>query len=452
MRIRFLAAPLAALIAVAVAAPAEAQAPDGALWMVQQTDPRYGNAYPAAIGLDVGSSRIHVGGYALRSGALDNFDYVTASYDSSGMPIRTRASSVSMNRDLLRDVAVDQSSGAYFVTGQCCGRAQAHTVAYSRSGNVLWDTFYSDPTQDGDSGHSVAVDSGRDRVYVGVRGRDNGSSDKTTVVALSTATGEQLWTRSVNFSYGSLLRGLGLPQVAVHPGTGTVVLSTQNLGTLGSIDIEVAAFDSSGQTLWNSRYDGPRAEDDGSEDVIIVNDMIYIVGNSDRDIATLAYDLDGNLEWAATYGQETRTDIGADIAADPMTGAVLVTGLTFLEGGGRTGDPTAITLAYDATGGPLWAALSEEGGGVAIAVDSGRGIAYVAADAVHEWTTTAYGIVDGAVLRTDILDEPRANPRGAPADIAVDPRNGNAYVTGSYPSQTDRGIVTYTTVAYPPAG
>lgn len=271
-----------------------------------------------------------------------------------------------------------------------------------------------------------------------------------TVVALSMAAGEQLWTRSIDYSYGSP-RDLGVPQLAVHPGTGTAVLSTQNAGS-GSIDIALAAFDSAGQTLWNSRYDGPRAENDGSGDVVIVNDTVYVVGRSDRDIATLAYDLDGNLEWAATYGRETRTDFEADIAVDPATGVVLVTGLTFLEGGGRNGDPTAITLAYDASGEQLWTALSEVGRGVAVAVDSGRGIAYVAADTEEEWTTTAYGIVDGAVLRTDILEEPKVNPYGAPADIAVDSGTGNVFVTGSYPNPAVRKVLTYTTVAYPPAG
>ncbi|MBA2552407.1 MAG: PQQ-binding-like beta-propeller repeat protein [Geodermatophilaceae bacterium] len=454
MKVRFRAVPLAALTAalltVAVAVPAEASAPEDALWMAQETSPRYGNGYPDAMGLDPRTGRIHVAGYALRGNEFENYDYVTVSYDSQGARIRTRTSSIANTPDFLQDVAVDPSSGSYFVTGYCCNVVKAHTVAYGRSGNVLWDVIYEDPTQIGSYGYSVAVDPVRDRVYLGVRG--SGSPDKATVVALSKATGEQLWTSSVDFDYGSLPTGLGWPQVAVHPGTGTVVLSTQNLGALGSIDIEAAAFDSSGQSLWNSRYDGPRSEDDGSEDVIIVGDTIYVVGNSDRDIATVTYDLDGNQKWAATYGLASRTDFGADIAVDPVTGAVLVTGRTYLQGGGRRGDPTVLTLAYDSLGGQLWTALSEVGSGVAVAVDATRGVAYVAGDTRQEWTTIAYAIADGTVLRTDILDEPTANLRGAPADIAVDSRNGNVYLTGNYPSPNDVQVITFTTLGYPPAG
>ncbi|MGI8692659.1 MAG: hypothetical protein ACR2JK_07135, partial [Geodermatophilaceae bacterium] len=73
-------------------------------------------------------------------------------------------------------------------------------------------------------------------------------------------------------------------------------------------------------------------------------------------------------------------------------------------------------------------------------------------DTRQEWTTIAYAIADGTVLRTDILDEPTANLRGAPADIAVDSRNGNVYLTGNYPSPNDVQVITFTTLGYPPAG
>lgn len=143
MRVLLRAVPLsaltAALLIVPVAVPAHASQPGDALWIAQETDPRYGNGSPAAMGLDPRTGRIHVAGSALRADEFPDDDYVTVSYDSQGARIRTRISSVGdVDSDFLQDVAVDPRTGSYFVTGYGGNDPpKTHTVAYGRSGNVL---------------------------------------------------------------------------------------------------------------------------------------------------------------------------------------------------------------------------------------------------------------------------------------------------------------------------
>lgn len=87
---------------------------------------------------------------------------------------------------------------------------------------------------------------------------------------------------------------------------------------------------------------------------------------------------------------------------------------------------------------PLWIATSDGGSGD-----------FPSASALNPYRTVAY-TVGGDLLRVDDYRVPDSVGIDYPGDIAVDPRNGQVYVTGR--TWVLGGDSDFTTVAYPPAG
>ncbi len=144
------------------------------------------------------------------------------------------------------------------------------------------------------------------------------------------------------------------------------------------------------------------------------------------------------------------------MAVDPLSGTAYVTGKAF-RGAGSESDYA--TVAYARNGSQLWATRYD--GGVvglpeAIALDGRRGIVYVTGRAEATpgerkfgYRTVAY-TVGGDLLRVDDFRVPDSVGIDYAEDIAVDPRNGQVYVTGQ--TWVLGGDTDFTTVAYPPAG
>jgi hypothetical protein len=108
---------------------------------------------------------------------------------------------------------------------------------------------------------------------------------------------------------------------------------------------------------WVERYDGPGSLLDAAYGMVMdPSGNIVVTGESsdvggDKDYATIAYDPDGQVLWAARYdGPGDFGDMACAIALDRSSGNILVTGT----GSHPVTGWDIVTVAYDSTGNELW--------------------------------------------------------------------------------------------------
>ncbi len=174
--------------------------------------------------------------------------------------------------------------------------------------------------------------------------------------------------------------------------------------------------------------------------------------------ATPAWAAPGDPLWASLVDGPApgvnSLDRGEDIAIG-ADGTVYVTGTVYLtgdsDGGAATGYDYA-TAGYSSSGTRLWAAHFDAGqqldGARAIAVDSSTGTVYLTGQSyagLAGWDAATLAYADGGVQLWHSRFGGRTGS-GTPYGIAVDPDNGNVYVTGEVNGATtgqDYGVIAY---------
>ena len=126
-------------------------------------------------------------------------------------------------------------------------------------------------------------------------------------------------------------------------------------------DYLVVKFGADGTQRWAHRYDGPGANSDFAEQLVVdAAGNVYVTGFSygadfDFDWATLKLAADGTLRWERRLDAPGRSDDrAADMALLP-DGSVVVSGVT-QPGGEQFPDDDAETVAYDPQGAIVWQA------------------------------------------------------------------------------------------------
>ncbi|MGI8691471.1 MAG: hypothetical protein ACR2JK_01015 [Geodermatophilaceae bacterium] len=219
--------------------------------------------------------------------------------------------------------------------------------------------------------------------------------------------------------------------------------------------------------LWVATDDDPFGGYDTAEAVAVdpVTGNVYVNGTGSRannsdDFATIGYTAAGEKLWKRAYSGRFRGghDAASDIAVDPATGHVFVTGSSQ----GADGSSDFATVAYSRTGRPLWVArYAGPDAGVesakAIAVDSGNGNVYVTGTAglpaaPADFVTVAYSRT-GQELWARGYDGPKHGTDTA-TEIAVDEQTGVVHVAGNSRLEQDGeiGENAYVTLAYSASG
>jgi hypothetical protein len=234
--------------------------------------------------------------------------------------------------------------------------------------------------------------------------------------------------------------GDDVPGAIAVDAAGNVFVTGYSLGAGTGFDYATVSYDTNGVQRWVARFDGAASGDDFANNLTLdAAGNVYVTGGSTGigtgfDYATVAYDTNGNQLWVAIYdGPASADDVANSIVVD-TAGNVHVTGESM---GVGTGNDYA-TVAYDPSGVQLWATrFNGPGNGTdvatGIAVD-GIGNSYVTGYSLGGLTTGFdYATVaydpTGALLWVSTYNGPGSSDDFAAA-IVLDPNTANVLVTG----------------------
>jgi hypothetical protein len=328
-------------------------------------------------------------------------------------------------------------SGNIYVTGHSyIGYDSDYaTIAYDPNGNELWVARYDGPAGPcsdsyGDYPYDIVVDSS-ENIYVTGKSRSTGCPydygeglDIATIAYDS--SGNQLWLTK----YNGPGNGRDAASAMAIMSNGNIIVTGESRGIGTETDFVTIAYDSSGNQLWVARYNGLGNGIDEAYAIVADNilENIYVTGRSTGvdgryDYATVAYDSNGNELWAARYNSGTvNRDDGAWAIDLGPNGNIYVTGRS---------DGDFATVAYDFSGNKLWESRIDNGEAFSIAVDN-SGKIYVTGSSpggYHEsnYLTVAYDN-NGGQLWTTVYNGP-GNEFDKAYAIGIDPYD-NVIVSG----------------------
>ena len=343
--------------------------------------------------------------------------------------------------DIAHDITVDNVGNVY-VTGQSINPNTGDdyaTIKYDSLGNQRWIAFYNGPANDFDAAYEVAVDSAGN-VYI--TGKSNGNNFDYATIKYD-SLGNELWVSRYDGPYSWQDAAWAL-----------AIDNKSNVYVTGRsyADYATIKYNSLGVEQWIARYDGNNSY---AYDIAVDNaGNVYVTGTIGTpilgDYATVKYDSMGNEQWVRIYaGPDNYSDEACAIAVD-NAGNVYVTGYSW-------SDVTSFdytTIKYDSSGTQCWIArYNGPANGAdlanAMAVDD-MGNVYITG---YSWDTLGYpNCRNYATVKYNTFGEQlwatrysyipyfhnRAN------DIALD-NSGNVYVTGYSASD-------YTTIRYDSVG
>jgi hypothetical protein len=351
-------------------------------------------------------------------------------------------------------IAVD-GAGNVYVTGYSSGINNEYaTVKYDTNGNLLWEARYNN--NNSDMARAMAVASSGNVYVAGHSWDDDTCYDYATVAYDS--DGSQLWATRYD---GPAENGFDEAYaIAVSP-SGNVYVTGRSIGDNGKVrwtenyDIATIAYDNNGNQLWEARYNGSRnlwdwgiaiATDPSGN--VYVTGRINWVGTFAGDWVTIAYDSSGNQLWYQIYeGYMGWSAVPFDMVVD-STGNIYVTGYTT-----NRASPTwgymYVTIAYDSSGTRRWLAeYDQEDGesGQAIALDS-MGNVYVSGYSADDYVTIAYDSNGNQLWEASYPNGGYTpiNPYQRDCTIAID-SSGIVYVSGGTYVGGSNGD--YVTIAY----
>lgn len=302
------------------------------IWVRRYNGPGNSDDMASAIALD-GSGNVYVTGQSWGSGTM--YDYATIKYYPDGDTGWVRKYNGPGNElDWATAIAVDKS-GNVFITGASWGSGTMFdyaTIKYYPNGDTAWVRTYNGPGNDNDSACAMAVD-GSGNVYVtGTSVAGATGPDYTTIKYDS--SGNELWVRRYNNSEGFADRARAIALDSL----GNVYVTGYSISSEGipmpDYDYATVKYDSSGNRLWVTRYNGPANNWDWALAIAVDRSAnVYVTGATSistptPDCATIKYDSTGNQLWAKTYnGTGDYSDEGNAVRVD-ASGNTYVSGWT----------------------------------------------------------------------------------------------------------------------------
>jgi uncharacterized delta-60 repeat protein len=307
-----------------------------------------------------------------------------------------------------------------------------HFISFAQI-NVQWVGRYTTAGNNIDRAKSMVVDSSGNSCVVGTSW--NGANFDIVTLKFDSA-GNQLWASSYNGT------GAGYDEArAITTDTfGNVYVTGYSAGPL-NYDIVTIKYNSAGVQQWASRYNGTaNGFDEGYDIAVDFNGNVYVCGGattttSNANYVTIKYNAAGTQVWATTYSNNnSNTEAAYAIALDPSNN-VYVTGTSY---GPSANDNDIATIKYNNVGVQQWARRFNGPGSVFDAgtdiVVSAAGEAYVTGYARDLVGTTNYSFATlkyntTGVLQWSAIYDGTGGDYDAANAICLTPA-GNVAVTG----------------------
>jgi len=318
-------------------------------WVVRYNGPGNNDDRANSIAVD-GSGNVYVTGRSCGSGTGP--DYCTIKYNSSGaQQWVARYNGPGNDWDNASSIALD-GSGNVYVTGWSYGSGTGPdycTIKYNSSGAQQWVAIYNGPGNDWDDASSIALD-GSGNVYV-TGESDGGGTSRDYCTIKYNSEGIQQWVVRYNGpGYGDDYAN----SIAVD-GSGNVYVTGESDGGGTSRDYCTIKYNSEGIQQWVVRYNGPgNSWDDAYSIALDDSGNVYVTGYSkgtggtnDYDYCTIKYNSSGDTVWVRRYnGPGNDDDVASSIALDG-SGNVYVTGYSY---GGSETNYDYCTIKYNPSG------------------------------------------------------------------------------------------------------
>jgi hypothetical protein len=360
------------------------------LWTNRYNGPGNSGDLTSAIAVD-SDGNVFVTGTS--SGVGSNSDYATIKYSNTGVPLWTNRYDGPGNwADQATAIAVD-TNGDVLVTGRSANGSHNSNlgldyaiIKYSSAGVPLWTNRYDGPAGRFDEATAIAVD-GSGNVFV----TGNSETDDTGVTDFVTlaysGTGDLLWENR----YDGPGNGYDHARAVAVDSDGNVLVTGDSLGNGTLTDFATIKYSNLGVPMWTNRYNGPANKGDQANAIAVDSTgNVFVTGSSGDstglypDYATIKYSGAGVPLWTRRFAEPgNRTDFPYSIAVDG-SGNVVVAGGS----GDDNNTIIAPTVAYSNAGLPLWTNRIS-GELYKIAVD-GSGNVFVTGTSDGDSVTTKY--------------------------------------------------------------
>ncbi|MBD3247155.1 hypothetical protein GF378_00870, partial [Candidatus Pacearchaeota archaeon] len=361
----------------------------GELW--NQTDSYHSSINDRAYDIAVdNSSNTYVTGQVYNG---SNYNIYVIKYNSSGIE-QWNASYDSGEHDYAYGIAVD-SSGDVYVTGEFYNTTAINnwdwvTVKFNSTGDYQWNSIFSSPFTiggyDDEARAIVADDSGN--IYVTGQANNltgDGTQDWHTIKYNGT-DGSEIWNATYNGGGQDEAYDIALD-------------SQENIYVSGISNIagskwHLRKYNSTGDYQWNATFDGSTAYT--AEVAINTNDSVFITGSatfdggSTYDYHTIKYDSEGNHQYNFSSDSGATTEVPYSIVIDAMDN-IYLTGYAVL-----SGRENYFTVKHNSTGSHIWNRTYNAGDdsrGQGVAVDSSGNVyvtGYAGNTTKDNWYTIKY--------------------------------------------------------------
>jgi hypothetical protein len=296
-----------------------------------------------AAAIAVSTSGVYITGSS--EGKSSGPDYFTLRLDPADGTIlwEARYDGPSHLGDFPTAIAIGTSSPEYVVVtgyvhrGKQVKHADYCTIKYDDQGNEIWVADYDSRRNGNDQSLAVALD-GEGNVYI--TGKSQESQEDETVISHDYLTIKYDKSGTTQWMVRDEGPGTGNDEalaIAVDS-SGNVYITGKSETSMTLADIYTVKYDSSGQVIWQKRFDGPFHGPDEPAALAVDSSGVYVTGFSTgettgADFYTVKYDSAGNILWEARFDGGNGDDKATGIVLDPLTGAVYISGFSMGEGG-----------------------------------------------------------------------------------------------------------------------
>lgn len=367
-------------------------------------------------------------------------DYATIKYNSNGTQLwANRYNAPVSSLDICKDFSLD-FNGNLILTGQSDGGVTVGdilTVKFTPSGDTLWTRRFNGSANSIDEPAAITVDQFNNIYVTGYSWEGYNVNSSAMITLKYNSTGGLQWV--------STFHPVSFPMTGVSvaaDNAGNVYATGIYRFATGSWPVDIVTIKynpTNGDTLWTRYYDGGSL-DEPKKIVVDSSGFIYVLGKSNRgsnnlDYLIIKYNSSGDTIWTTNYnGPANQWDEPNDLCVD-ASGNVYVTG--FSRSGSAYGTEDVLTTKFNSNGVLLWSNRFNGSGNyfdAGYSITTANGYVYVGGVTYrtvtkYDFLVIKYNATNGDTVWTKVYDGGTNGTDFANSVTATS--NGQVYATGA---------------------